>query len=57
MKVIYDKGKDHGIYRFLNYETPRKLDEDNEHWLIILINIIACAASYSFKHKCWIIKL
>ena len=56
MRVIYDKGKKYGLYRFLKFASNKQLDEYDESWIIICLSILACSAVYSFKHKCWIFK-
>lgn len=57
MKVIYDKGKKFGKYRFLKLSSKKQLDEEDEHLTIIVLGLITCTMMYSFKHKCWISKI
>lgn len=56
MKVINDKGKRFGKYRFLKLSSKKQLDIVDEDFIIIVLGLITCAMSYSFKHKCWISK-
>lgn len=56
MKVINDKGKRFGKYRFLKLSSKKQLDIVDEDFIIIVLGLITCTMSYSFKHKCWISK-
>lgn len=57
MKVINDKGKQFGKYRFLKISSEKQLDIDDEDFIIIILGLITCTMLYSFKHKCWISKI
>ena len=57
MKIIYDKGKQFGKYRFLKLNSKKQLDIDDEDFIIIALGLITCTMLYSFKHKCWINKI
>lgn len=57
MKIIYDKGKQFGKYRFLKLSSKKQLDIDDEDFIIIILGLITCTMLYSFKHKCWISKI
>ena len=55
MKIIYDKGKYFGKYRFLKLNSKEKqLDIHDEDFIIIVLGLIAGEMLYSFKYKYWI---
>lgn len=57
MKIIHDKGKRFGKYRFLKFSSEKQLDISDENFIIIVLGLIAGDMLYSFKHKCWINKI
>lgn len=56
MKVIHDKGKRLGIYRFLKFSSKKQIDKKDEDVIFILLGILSLSIIYSFRHKCWIFK-
>lgn len=57
MKVLTDRGKRAGRYRFLKYSEPdRILNITDEDWIIIVLGVLTGTLWYSFKHKIWIWK-
>lgn len=57
MKMLHDKGKKAGIYRFLKFSSSKKqLDVTDEDLIVVILGILIFSVTYSFKYKCWINK-